>query len=1085
MLRRLNIAVISGLIVAVLVTVGSAEAQYTTASLGGTVTDTSGAVIPRAQVTVLNTATGLTKNMETANDGSFLFPVLPVGTYKLTVEKPGFMAYTQSGISLTLNQAASQRVELQVGAVSQQVTVSANAAMLDTHTATVAQLIGQQDIIDLPLDGRQAESLVFLSPGAVNTTNLYCLYNCQGGAYPSTQEVSIGGSGNANVNYEMDGVSHNDSFLNVNLPFPNPDAVQEFNVMTNNLSAMYGNSADIVNVVTKSGTNQLHGDAFEFVRNGDLNARNFFAPVQDTLKRNQFGGTLGGPIKKDEVFFFGTYQGTRIRQAPAGQISFVPTQDERNGDFSDIPTQLVNPVTGVPYTNNQIPTGDFNPVTMFYVNRMPLPNGPGGELTYLGPEAVENDDQLMGKIDYIRGKNQLSGRYFFSNFSEPPDFAIAKENILAIESTASHERVQTLALNDAYSVSPTLIFNTSFGWNSQTGGSLSGAPPGVSLADAGAHLAQPSGPTALEGLSVGGYFYIQGNHQGIFDRGDKTFREVVMLHRGSHDLQFGGQIIRVNQNVNNLYEEAGSFNFTNQLSNSNIVDFMLGQASNFTQDAGQYQAMLATFPSFFVQDNWKVSSNLTLNLGLRWDPYLPYADQKNRVACFLPGAQSKVYPTAPEGLIFGGEPGCARGSMTYSNLSNLAPRLGFAYRVNSSTALRGGAGILYGLPQSSQMNGATQTAPFSPFYTLYDVNVANPWASAGISNPFPALYGGVVPAPSQAVFALPLVIEDTFPPNYHVDSIATWNLTLEHQFGNNWKVSAAYVGNVGYHLMSNQDGEEDLNPARYIPGQSSEANAQQRRRYPNFSDIFLFNSDHNSNYNALQLNLEKRFARGLSVIANYAWSHQMDNFPATSYLQTDPFDRDYDWGNSINNIPNVVHLSEVWRVPPFNRGGLVGRVINGWEVTSVTTWQNGSPVTIYSGVDNSFSSMGVDRADFTGTSLKQAVLGDRAHGEMVQEYFNTSLFTVNKVGTFGNSGKNNIAGPGFFDTDLGVIKDTHITEGTSVQFRAEFFNVFNNVNFSSGGVYGSLGTTVGAPNFGQITGALSPRVLQFALKFIF
>jgi hypothetical protein len=285
--------------------------------------------------------------------------------------------------------------------------------------------------------------------------------------------------------------------------------------------------------------------------------------------------------------------------------------------------------------------------------------------------------------------------------------------------------------------------------------------------------------------------------------------------------------------------------------------------------------------------------------------------------------------------------------------------------------------------------------------------------------------------------------------------------------------------------MSNQDGEEDLNPSRYIPGQSSEANAQQRRLYANFSDVFLFASDKNSNFNALQLNLEKRFSRGLSVIANYAWSHQMDNFPPTNYLQTDPFDRNYDWGNSLNNVPNVFHLSEVWRVPHFNRRGLAGGLMNGWEVTSVTAWQNGSPITIYSGVDNSFSSMYVDRADFTGTSLKQAVLGDRPHGQMVQEYFNTSLFTVNQIGTFGNSGKNNLVGPGFFETDLGVIKDTHVTEGTTVQFRAEFFNVFNNVNFSSGGVYGSLGATVGTPGFGQITGALSPRVLQFALKFLF
>ena len=1082
---REQVNLILGLGILLAIGVQPVTAQYTTASLSGRVVDSSGAVIAGANVTVRNTDTGLVKRTESGGDGSFLLPVLPVGTYQLTVDRSGFKTYVQNGIVLTINGAATQQVTLELGAVNQQVTVSANATMVDTHTATVAQLIGQREILDLPLDGRQAESLVFLTPGASNTTNLYCLYNCQGGAYPSTQEVSVGGSGNANVNYEMDGASHNDSFLNVNLPFPNPDAVQEFSVMTNNLSAVYGNAADVVNVVTKSGTNQVHGDAFEFVRNGALNARNFFAPVQDTLKRNQFGGTLGGPIKKDKVFFFGTYQGTRIRQAPAGQIAFVPTAAERNGDFSAISNQLVNPVTRVPFPNNQVPTGLFSPVAAFYVNRMPLPNGPNGQLTYLGPESRQNDDQWMGKIDYVRGKNQVSGRYFFSNFNEPPDIALAKQNILAMDSSGNRVRVQTLALNDTYSASPTLLFNTWFGWDSQTGGSLSGAPPGTSLASAGSQVAQPPGAAMLDALSVGGFFFISGNWQGIFDRGDKTIREVVTLQRGNHEVQFGAQVVRVNQNVSNTFQQAGSFNFSNQLSNSNLLDFMLGQASSFSQSAGQYQAMLATFPSFFGQDNWKVSSKLTLNLGLRWDPYFPYRDQKNRVACFRPGAHSQRYPTAPQNLIFGGDPGCAKGSMTYSNLANLAPRLGFAYRISNRTTLRGGAGIYFSQPQSSQMNGATQTAPFAPYYTLTDVSVANPWMTAGIVNPFPGLFGGVVPSPSQAVFTLPVVVDDTFPPNFQVPAMATWNLTLEHQFGTDWLLSAAYVGNMGWHLMSNQDGAEDLNPSRYIPGQSTEANAQQRRLYPSFGDVYLFPSDRNSNYHAFQLNLEKRFSHGLSILANYTWSHQRDNFPPTNYLTTDPFNRNFDWGNSLNNVPNVFHLSEVWRAPRVNLRGLAGVLMNGWELTSATTWRNGFPITIYSGVDNSFSSMGVDRADFTGTSLRQAVLGDRPHGEMAAEFFNTSLFAVNSVGTFGSSGKNNLQGPGFFDVDLGVLKDTQVTERTSVQFRAEFFNLFNNVNFSSSGVYGSLGTTVGAPNFGQITGAASPRILQFALKFLF
>jgi hypothetical protein len=281
-------------------------AQFTTASLGGIVTDSSGGAVPGAQVTVFNTDTGLTRILTTGADGAYLFPVLPIGTYRLTVVQSGFSTYTQTGITLTVNQTASLPVILGVGTVNQQITVTADARMLPTQTSTVAELVEKRQIMELPLDGRQAQSLLFLAPGTNDTTVKWCGFNCQGGVYPGAQFGGVNGGGVGNVNYQMDGADHNDTYINTNLPFPNPDAIQEFSVQTANMSAEYGNSATVVNVVTKSGTNQFHGDLFEFVRNGDLNARNFFAPTQDTLKRNQFGGTFGGPIIKDKLFFFGT-----------------------------------------------------------------------------------------------------------------------------------------------------------------------------------------------------------------------------------------------------------------------------------------------------------------------------------------------------------------------------------------------------------------------------------------------------------------------------------------------------------------------------------------------------------------------------------------------------------------------------------------------------------------------------------------------------------------------------------------------------------------------------------------------------------
>jgi hypothetical protein len=353
-------------------------AQYTTASLGGTVVDNTGAVIPGVLVTVTDEQTGFTRSVETGADGSFLLSELPVGTYTLTAAKQAFSKYVQKGIVLTVNEAASQQVELNVGQVTQEITVSARPVLVNARLAAVDQVVGEKPILDLPLNGRQAQQLVFLTAGSVDVTNNYCLVNCQGGVYPGEQEAAVNGGGPGAVNYQLDGGNYNDTYMNTNLPFPNPDAVGEFAVQTSNLSAEYGTSASaVVNVVTKSGTNSVHGDAFEFLRNGDLNARNFFAPTQDTLKRNQFGGSVGGPIKKDKLFFFGTLQATRVRSAAFGEIEFVPTQAERNGDFSAIPAQLVNPVSGVPYKGNQIPTSSFSPAAQYFLQTIPLPNGPG------------------------------------------------------------------------------------------------------------------------------------------------------------------------------------------------------------------------------------------------------------------------------------------------------------------------------------------------------------------------------------------------------------------------------------------------------------------------------------------------------------------------------------------------------------------------------------------------------------------------------------------------------------------------------------------------------------------------------------
>jgi len=1080
----LKLFALAVLLVAVLGAIPAA-AQYTTASLGGTVEDPAGAVVPDATVTAQNEGTGFTRTVTSQPNGEFLFSALPIGNYKLTVTKSGFTTYVQTGIILTVNQAATQTVRLNVGAVTQQVTVSANAQVLTTRTATLSQLIDQKKIVDLPLNGRQAQSLLFLAAGTVDETGVgpgYCLANCEGGVYPGEQDASVGGLGTRGVNYQMDGAGHNDTYLNANLPFPNPDAVQEFNVQDQNLSAQYGRGGAVVNVVTKSGTNEFHGDVFEFLRNGALNARNFFAPTQDTLKRNQFGGSVGGPIIKDKLFFFGTYQGTRVRSAAQGQIAFVPTANERNGDFSDISTQLTDPSNNnAPYVGNQIPTSDFSAPANFFLQHIPLPNGPGRQLTFAGPAVVQNDNQWMTKIDWIHGKNQLSGSYFWTKFTEPPDLISAKTNILAADGSGNQVKVQNLSLNDTYSFSPSLLFNTWFGWDSQTGGSLSGAPFG--FPDAGVQVAAPTPPEMS--LYVDGFFGFGTNHLGDFGRGDWTIHEDVTWQHGSHELHFGGDVVRLKNHLVNEFTMSGEFEFGNQLSGSNLTDFMLGHASHFLQGGGEFKDMHGVLYAPYVQDNWRVNQKLTLNLGLRWDPYWPYTEEKGRVVCYHPGAQSTRFPNAPVGMIFGGsnhDPGCPAGFGSNNNLANFAPRLGFAYKLDSKTVVRGGAGFYYTPPSTVASNGFVDTAPFGPRFDITsDISFVNPFGSQGISpNPFPAQYGPSLPG-SGAAFTLPVSIYGTFALNWKMAQVATWNMTVERQFGNNWVVRAAYIGNKGTHLSTAVDGgANEANPAIYIPGQSTADNTQARRINPNFGSVGLYSSLYNSNYNALQLNLEKRFSRGLSVLANYSWSKMIDNFGVYGGFNTNPFDPNFDYGPSNDDIPHVIHFSGIWQVPKLQAQGLGGRLLNGWELTSIATWRSGFPFPVYSGTDNSFSGVGVDRADFTGTSMTQAYLDpNRSHGQLIQQYFNTALFVPNAEGTFGNTGRNILRGPGFFSTDFGLIKDTRITERMSLQFRAEFFNLFNNVNFDQ------PDNSVADSTIGQITSAGDPRILQFALKILF
>ena len=1008
-----------------------------------------------------------------------------MGSYRLIVETAGFSKYTQEGITLDVNQTVTQPVSLRVGALSEQVNVAANAEMLPAETSNISQLIDSQRVVDLPLNGRQAQSLLFLAPGTINTTLYYCGSVCQGGVYPNAQWGNVSGGGPGNINYQMDGGDHNDNYINSNYPFPNPDAIQEFSVQTNNMSAEYGNAAVTVNVITKSGTNQLHGDLFEFVRNGDLNARNFFSQTHDQQKRNQFGGTVGGRIIKDKLFFFGTYQRTPIRTSTPTNIEFVPTAQERAGNFSDISAVIHDPSTGQPYPGNQIPTSLLSAPAQYFLQHIPLPNGPNGQVSFLGASAIQTDQQYMPKVDYISGKHHLSGRYFYTKYQQPPDFAAGKADVIASDGNGVQATVQTVAVNYTYSASPSLLFATWFGYDRSIGQSLSGAP--FTFQDAGVNIVSPPGPPTMEGFSVGGFFNVAPGHPGEFDRNDWKVSEVVTLQKGRHEIHFGGELLHVGTPEQNTYQETGQFTFGSAVTGSNLADFVLGQGANFTQSSGIFYNYGGLEGSLFVQDNWRVNQKLVINAGLRWEPYFPYTDTLKRIPCFRSGQVSQRYPNAPAGLIYAGDPGCPAGG-TNGDPANISPRVGFAYRIGQAMVLRGGMGLYSTLPNTDQINGFTSVAPFAPVFTLTDVSFQDPYGSAHIANPFPASFGGKsTPGPS-ATFVLPLTVGGTFPTRYYLPTVGTWNLKVERQMGANWLISAGYAGNGAYHLSSNAIGRRQLDPAQYIPGQSTIANTQARRLNPAFTGVSLYPTDLNSRYESLQVNVEHRFSKGFSVLGNYTWSKaQDDEGPVVN-----PFNiKNFGWGDSTSDLPNVFHLSAVWDLPHANVHGWVSQIVNGWELTGIDSWQSGFRFTVYSGVDNSFTGIGSDRADFTGSSIGQAILGSRAHGAMVQQYFNTALFKTNAIGTFGNAPRNLLENPRLFNVDTAAIKNFRVTERIRVQFRAEFFNLLNNVNFTVPGLgsgnpnESAAGTKVGTGSFGKLTVAADPRILQFGLKLVF
>ena len=1069
------------------------------AQLSGRITDSTGLGVPDAQVTITNTGTGIARTAVSGQDGAYLVTSLPVGSYRLEAAKQGFTTYVQSGIVLQVNTNPEIDVTLNVGSVSEQVVVEANAAMVETQSNGVGQVIDQDRVVDLPLNGRQVTQLVTLSGGAVNfvpTNAGQSLLSNKN--YPTVSAFSIAGGQGGQTLFMLDGAPHMDPISNIGLPMPFPDAIQEFKVETSSLPANYGSQpGGVVNVVTRSGSNSFHGDAFEFLRNYDLNARNFFAPTRDGLKRNQFGGDVGGPIHKNKLFFFAGYQGTFENVVPSANIAYVETAATLQGDFTQIASPACNGnrqiTLGGPFAGNKVDPTLFNPVALNLLKLIPVSPDPCGKLTY-GIPSHDHENQYVARGDYqLNSQHSLFLRYFITDYQHPPYYT---NNLLTMSTDASvglADRVQSAVVGHTFIIDPKTIsaLRLAFSRSSVIRYDPSGAPTPQSL---GANVTSPI-PNYIY-IPVSNYFTPMCTNcsPGPWISTDYQLSEEVNLVRGAHQIAIGVNVMNSRLNSYSNFLRDGSYSFTGQITGNALADLMLGRPISFSQNNGQIGDERLWVPSLYVQDNYRVSSHFTVNAGLRWDPFTAPSSAVPQVSIFDPGwynsgIHSTVFSNAPVGTLFVGDKGMPGNHYYFGRMAEFAPRVGAAYdpRGKGQETIRAGYGIFYaGTPLWLQ---AGTHAPFA-----YPVSIPTP--TSGMSDPYNgSTYGSnpfPLPSPLPSNIAFPLF--GTGLGNFKLHPkpayMEQWNLAIQKQFRRDWLVSATYLGNRTVHL----EYPEPLNPVVYIPGSctagqygltaaglcSQTGNENYRRvlylanssvaKY--YGALTPFGDGGNATYNGLLISAQHRFAHNYTVLANYTWSHCLDDsdvaLNGAGGFQN-PYNRDAEYGNCLADRRQVFNLSIVARSPKLS-SVWVQRFAGNWQLSPIFTAMTGTYSTVTDGVDNSL----------TGVTDRPNLVGNPSIGnQSLTEWFNISAFAKAPTGQFGNLGRSTILGPGAWDLDLALSRSFPITERQRIDFRAEAFNLMNHARF------GNPVTALNSGIFGQINAALDPRIMQFALKYKF
>jgi hypothetical protein len=1098
-MKSVLFALFSGF-VALTVTTDLALAQAT-AQISGVVRDQSGAVLPGVEVTATQTDTGITRSAVTNETGSYILPNLALGPYRLEAALPGFRTFVQTGIVLQVNANPAINPVLEVGQVTEEVEVQANVAQVETRSTAVGQVIENERILELPLNGRQVTDLITLSGAAVQTGT-----SNGPGSMPGGVQISIAGGLAFGVGYSLDGAMHSDPYSGSNHPMPFPDALQEFKVEAGGSAANTGmRSGGAVNAVTKSGTNEYHGDLFEFVRNYKFNARNFFALKRDSLKRNQYGGTLGGPIVKNKLFFFGGYQGTKTRSDPGTTLSFVPTVAVLAGDFTAFASPACNAGRQIalraPFVNNRISPALYSGAALNVAAKLPQAQDECGRIVY-GIVNKLNEDQAVTKIDYQwTDKHSIFGRYLATTYALTPPYSVSSGNVLTTTSPGYDDLAQAFALGHTYLMNATTVNALRLTVNRTAVMRLHA--PFFSAPDMGvksySSLKDYMSVSVTGGFNIGG----SGSSRATFRTTAYQLSDDVNLVRGNHQLSFGVNLAHWRTNQYASARDPGIYSFNGNATGLGMADFLTGNLSSLLHGSTTAFATRQDYAALYIADVWKATPRLTLNYGLRWEPFLPlsltmgafYVFDYGR---FRQGTKSTVYPNGPAGMYFPGDPGFpTTGSSMYDRWRIFNPRIGLAWDPTGDghTSFRASYGNATDFTISNQFGGSAISPPHG-----FIADVSNP--GGGFEDPWRDYPGGS-PVPYKPPQFTPFaafspVDRYTMQPPY----VQSWTLSIQRQISSDWLASASYMGSSTIHLWATRAS----NNAVFFPGApvngvcnangfvlrtsgttcSTTANTDQRRRLylenpreGQYIGVLNPREDGGTgNYNGLLLSIQRRAAEGVNVGGNYTWSHCIglpNLFSANeSGAYLDPNNRDFERGNCVSDRRQSLNLTGLFSTPEFANRAL--RMIGtGWRVSGIYRWSTGSYMTVISGLDRAL--IGDTRG--AGAQRPDQVLENPYGTRSLTNYLNPAAFAQPALGTFGNMRPANIEGPGFWQFDLALSRSFQLSENQRLEFRGEAFNLTNSL------VKRNPALNLNSNTFGQITTSGDARVMQFVLKYVF